>query len=527
MKRVRNWSLLVKILISALLLLLLVAVPAMVLEKYYWRKSYHSTELRRLAYNLEINLQRALRIERQTTIAGGMTAEALQKHQLYMKGVNIFLQQLKSLANPEEINVNSLENLVHEYEQEFSEYAEKTRFGASSMEQAQLLQTMQKTTERIQLMIEKFILNAIDAAQEAHETYRMTSLLIAAVSFVSGLTLFYFLAKSITTPVRRLKNVVAEVGKGNFRARLQTDSQDEIGTLSRSFSEMTTNLLELLQGVKRSGIHVTSSSTSIAAAARQLEAAVSQQAASTNEVVATARQISLTSGELTQTMQEVQTVAEDTRFLVEAGQTGMINMDSTMRDLQDGTRMIHSRLEMLRERAEKITGVIRVINKIAEQTNLLSINAAIESEKAGEAGPGFAVVASEIRRVADQTSISALDIEKMVSEMQHAVTAGVTSVDVFSDRVQKGVDNIEGISNQLSNIIRQVQTLAPRFEMVTEAMKAQSIGAEQISESMTHLNEAAQQTAQSVRELNAITDQLNQAARSLQTEVSRFRITSE
>jgi methyl-accepting chemotaxis protein WspA len=527
MKSIRNWNLFLKILSSALLMVLLISVPAMILESFAWRKMSHSTEIRRLAYNAEINLQRAIRLERQITLPGGITPESVQKYRTCMRAVHSFLEQLRQRTTIDEINVVALENMMRDYEEDFSNFVAGAQTNAPADQQARTLQSMQKSTERIQLTIEKFILNAIDAAQEAHQTFRESVYFVSSVSLVAGLLLFYFLTKSITTPLRQLKEAFAEVGKGNFKAVMTTDLQDEIGTLSKTFSEMTTNLLELLQGVKRSGIHVTSSSTHIAASARQLEAAVSQQAASTNEVVATARQISITSGELTQTMEEVRTVAEDTRSLVHSGQEGVANMDRTMRDLQEGVRMIHSRLALLRESAEKITSVIRAMNKIAEQTNLLSINAAIESEKAGEAGPGFAVVAAEIRRVADQTSFSALDIEKMVLEMQHAVSAGVTSVDEFSERVRHGIENVEEVGAQLSNIIGQVQTLAPRFEVVTEAMKAQSLGAEQISESMTHLNEAAQQTAQSVRELNAITDQLNQAARSLQTEVSRFRMKTD
>jgi methyl-accepting chemotaxis protein WspA len=192
----------------------------------------------------------------------------------------------------------------------------------------------------------------------------------------------------------------------------------------------------------------------------------------------------------------------------------------------EGTQTISARLSMLREKADKITSVIKTINKIAEQTNLLSLNAAIEAEKAGEAGPGFAVVASEIRRLADQTSLSALEIERMVRDMHNAVNAGVSGVDQFSKKVQRGVEDIEGVGNQLALIIQQVHTLIPRFEAVGEAMKTQSIGAEQISDSMLHINESAQQTAESVHELNEITDRLNQAAKSLQTEVSRFRTTA-
>jgi len=79
---------------------------------------------------------------------------------------------------------------------------------------------------------------------------------------------------------------------------------------------------------------------------------------------------------------------------------------------------------------------------VADQTNLLSINAAIEAEKAGEYGLGFLVVAREIRRLADQTAVASLDIERMVKEMQYSASAGVMEMDNFAEQVRAGVREI-------------------------------------------------------------------------------------
>src|SRR5207302_7586594 len=124
--------------------------------------------------------------------------------------------------------------------------------------------------------------------------------------------------------------------------------------------------------------------------------------------------------------------------------------------LADSTGSINSKLAVISERARNINVVVTTITKVADQTNLLSINAAIEAEKAGEYGLGFLVVAREIRRLADQTAVATLDIERMVKEMQSSVAAGVMEMDKFSDQVRQGVVEVGRIGDQLGQIIQAV-----------------------------------------------------------------------
>ena len=136
-------------------------------------------------------------------------------------------------------------------------------------------------------------------------------------------------------------------------------------------------------------------------------------------------------------------------------------MDRTMRQLAESTGSIGSKLSVISERAANINLVVTTITKVADQTNLLSINAAIEAEKAGEYGLGFLVVAREIRRLADQTAVATLDIERMVKEMQYSVSAGVMEMDKFSEQVRQGVGEVGQIGGQLGQIITAVAGPGP------------------------------------------------------------------
>src|ERR1041385_4835007 len=162
-------------------------------------------------------------------------------------------------------------------------------------------------------------------------------------------------------------------------------------------------------------------------------------------------------------MNEVNQVAEQTASLASSGQTSIGRMESTMRQIMEASGSITGKLAVLSEKTANINTVVTTITKVADQTNLLSLNAAIEAEKAGEYGLGFAVVAMEIRRLADQTAVATYDIEKMVKEMQSAVSAGVMGMDKFSDEVRRGVAEVRQGSTHLAPIIYQVQKLTPRL----------------------------------------------------------------
>ena len=212
------------------------------------------------------------------------------------------------------------------------------------------------------------------------------------------------------------------------------------------------------------------------------------------------------------------------RALAGSGQAAITSMEATMRQIMDASGSITGRLAVLNEKTGNINSVVTTITKVADQTNLLSLNAAIEAEKAGDYGLGFGVVAMEIRRLADQTAVATYDIEKMVKEMQSAVTTGVMGMDKFSEDVRRGFEEIRQVSAQLAQIIHQVQALTPRFQTVNDGMESQATGAQQISETLTHLTEAAFQTAESLRQSNHAIEQLNGAARGLQNSVSRFKL---
>ncbi len=364
------------------------------------------------------------------------------------------------------------------------------------------------------------------------------------IVMILAIILAFWLGSAIARPINQAVSIAQLIAEGNLaeaRKRVadklekieaasgrQQDgkikSQNETEKLTESVVLMTKYLASLVGQVQHSSVQMVSTATEIASAARQQESTVTEFGASTTEIAASVKEISATSQELAKTMQDIKETANNTENLVDQGHSGLVNMKDSMGQLSDSTASISTKLSAINEKAGAINNLVTTITKVADETNLLSLNASIEAEKAGEYGRGFAVVAREIRRLADQTAVSTLDIEQTVKEMQSSVSAGVMEMDKFYGEVSQWVKSVGDISNQLNQILGQIKELTPRYESVNEGMRSQATGAQQISEAMTQLTEGAHNTTESLKHFHEVTFQLKEAAHDLQTEVSHFKV---
>jgi methyl-accepting chemotaxis protein len=351
--------------------------------------------------------------------------------------------------------------------------------------------------------------------------------------------------RNITRPLERVVNLTTDIatGKvkeafdrlksGEFREFIPDDgpgvharTRDEICKLIGSVSTMTESLNGLLVKVMQACNQVAGSATQTAAAVREVEASVSEQAASTNEVGATSKEIYATVQDLARTMSSVTKMASDAANTASGGVSNLDGIRSAIDGLISSSAAMTRTFESINEKTANIDKVITTITKVANRTNLLSLNAAIEAEKAGEKAGGFSVVALEMRRLADQTAVAALDIEKQIREMQQAVREGVSRVDSHAQQTQASSTAVTELSSGLNKVIEGTTKLGPQFEAVNSGMQMQSQGAGQIAEAMVNLREAASQTKASLAEFRKVVEDLNGAVGELQAEVGRFSTAS-
>jgi len=440
----------------------------------------------------------------------------------YRSSIIYFLSILSRLTNDSDFKVST---------KEFLEPAKKVLDTGAALRQTTMLELQILLDKRVKSLVNKRFFALF---------LSLSMLLFASIAVV-------VISRGITKSLGKVIDIAGEIADGNLQKAMEElektgridlhlkestevsseNQRNEIHRLFNAVTTMTSSLYSLIIQVGKSGIQVGTSSTQIAASARQLEATVAEQASSINEVSATSNEISATSQEFAKTMNKVSNMASEAAEMASASMSSLSDINATMKRLLENTTESSGKLRAVNEKMDNITQVITTITKVANQINLLSLNAAIEAEKAGEYGIGFSVVAREIRRLADQTAVSALDIEGMIMETREAVRDGVQAVEIYTDRTRTSTEKIAEISIDLLRAIEHTQELVPQFESVNQGMQMQSQSASQISESMGHLNEAARQTRDSLIEFRGVTEQLNAAVKDLENEVARFSINSQ
>ena len=400
----------------------------------------------------------------------------------------------------------------------------------------------------------------IVAQIEVEEGKFQLTLIITAIlsSLILALTIA-FVTGNISKRIVKLRDMTKTLADKDFTVSIKPDGSSEMTSLMENINNMVEEINNFFIIVKTtaskaisSGYSITDSANSTAAATNGIDSSIENITQEFEKISSAVSKAIMTISEMnnhidtlvTHNSTQVVAIEDSNKSFDEAANTlQYINSMATercrsaeeMHDfVADGDEKITSTANMLSlitQQLGEIHDVVTIINNVANQTNLLSMNAAIESAHAGEAGRGFSVVAEEIRKLAEETAKNAKRIKTVVNNIVSSVSeANKASADA-SNAFAKVSLHADQVINSLKEITERINNIGSQMDNIRTKNDETAVAAEKISSFCGELAEKQQSVSADVDYMNSLfletRKDINQIKKDTGDIVTRIRVVSD
>lgn len=270
------------------------------------------------------------------------------------------------------------------------------------------------------------------------------------------------------------------VADGDLTIDLKKRSEND--ELMQSLTDMVRSTAEIISEFKAASDNISESSNQMSLTSREMSQGSAEQASSSDEASSSMEQMAENIRRNTENAQQTEKIAMNAAEGITSVTSGALQT-----------------LDFIHDIADKVS----IIGEIARQTNILALNAAVEAARAGEHGKGFAVVAAEVRKLAERSQVSAVEIDSLAKNCVRIT--------------EESVRMMKGIAPEIGKTAKLVQEIAA-------ASLEQNTGADQVNGAIQQLNHVTRQNAAASEEIAAKSEELATQSQQLMAMISYFKI---
>lgn len=371
----------------------------------------------------------------------------------------------------------------------------------------------------------------IDEVMKATENqFIFITILFAAITAIILTVLILIVTSNVSKRIVKVRNMTTTLAKKDFNITIIPEGSDEMWYLMTNINNMVHQINEFFLLVKYTAKKALNAEASINESAGSTANAIAlidsnideinrkfQDAVTViNSAIGVITEMNLHVDTLVKSSsvqneaiensnKAVKEVVKTLEYINQQAEERVKNAGEMHEYISDGDEKISATNEILgkiAQQLDEVYEVVTIINNVAEQTNLLSMNAAIESAHAGDAGKGFGVVAEEIRSLAEETSENADKISKVVN----AIVAAVESANASS---QAAFDAFEKVSNHADQIVEALQEISGGIGKIDNQMQQIKDRSDETSTAADEMNHYCGDLAEMQKHVSQQVDNMN------------------
>ncbi|MCC9293850.1 methyl-accepting chemotaxis protein [Clostridium sp. WLY-B-L2] len=384
--------------------------------------------------------------------------------------------------------------------------------------------------------------------------YRV-SIIIAGVSAAMILISILFimrLMKKKVNPLSQIVNSMSMAAAGDMSVKVDVTSKDEIGYIGRVFNKMIDEIRSLLINIKKLSdtiderIELINSSTTatfensngIKDAMEEISSAINNSAKDMQSSVENMNILSKNVDEVKENGINMKNGASEAGKLNSSIVDILTELEKKSSENITAAQETNNNLKQLIKKSNDILDIVSTIEEISDEINLLSLNASIESARAGEAGRGFAVVADQIKELSNQTSKSVKQINSLIKDLTHAENVSANNVEIYGEIVRSQiptinktkqilngvVEFIKGIPQTIEKNVDKISEVHKNKDMINSSMDSILSVTEEISASSEEITASTSEVKEKMGDVKDLVRELGQSSKDLKEMVGKFSL---